>query len=136
MADDQIPATDSPAVNDNAVSACRRPSEQRRWRRFPCSGFAEVSVYHPDTLFRGQIRDLSLHGCFVETRARVHPDIHAIAEIRFNLNNRQYKTPAVVMNLRQGEGVGFQFHFPSADAADQVQGLIDELLAVESRSDR
>jgi len=92
-----------------------------------------VAVYHPDTLFRGQIRDLSLQGCFVETRARVHLAIHAIAEICFHLNNRQYKTQAVVMNLRQGEGVGFQFHFAEGDMADQIQNLIDELLAMEPR---
>ena len=133
MVDDQDPTADSPAISEDASRASRLASGRRRWRRFPCAGFAEVVVYHPDTLFRGQICDLSLQGCFVETRARVHLTLHAIAEIRFHLNNRQYKTQAVVMNLRQGEGVGFQFHFAEADMADQIQNLIDELLAMEPR---
>ena len=83
--------------------------ELRRYHRYLCDGFAEVIVLHPECLFRGEIRNVSQTGCFIVTKARIRLDPSAEAEIRFKLNNREFKTHARVMNVRPGDGIGFQF---------------------------
>jgi hypothetical protein len=101
--------------------------DRRRYRRFLCEGFAEVLVIYPECLFRGEIRDISEHGCFVMTKARVRFELFAEAEIRFKLRNCQFKTHARVRNVRPGEGVGFEFTFENAQTEEQIIGLIQEL---------
>jgi hypothetical protein len=101
--------------------------ERRRSRRFLCNGSAEVMVVHPECLFRGEIRDISQNGCFVITRAHVHLERLAEAEIRFKLNNRQFRTQARVMNVRQGDGVGFEFSLANPKTEEQLRNLIQEL---------
>jgi PilZ domain len=103
--------------------------ERRRSRRFLCNGTAEVMVFHPECLFRGEIRDISQNGCFVITRAHVHLERLAEAEVRFKLNNRQFRTQARVMNVRPGDGVGFEFAHANAKVEEQVNNLIHELNA-------
>ena len=45
--------------------------ERRRHERYAVEGDAEVIVAGGTLLFRGSIADISLSGCFIETRARL-----------------------------------------------------------------
>lgn len=101
--------------------------ERRRSRRYPCNGFAEVMVVHPECLFRGEIRDISQNACFVISRARVRCGRLAEAEIRFGLNNCQFRVQARVMSVRQGDGVGFEFLDLNPRTEEQLRNLIQEL---------
>ena len=101
--------------------------ERRRSRRYLCNGFAEVLVVHPECLFRGEIRDISQNGCFVISRAHVQLERLAEAEVRFKLNNRQFKVRARVMSVRKGDGVGFEFLGVNRDAELLLNNLITEL---------
>ena len=114
---------------DAAAAQGASGRERRRSRRYLCNGLAEVMVVYPESLFRGEIRDISLNGCFVITKARVHLERLAEAEIRFKLNNRQFRARARVMNVRPGDGVGIEFSFPNEQAEEQVRSLIQELSA-------
>ena len=109
---------------DASATLGARVKERRRSRRYSCSGFAEVMVTHPDCLFRGEIRDISLHGCFVIFRAFVRFERLAEAEIHFKLNNCQFRIRARVISARQGDGVGFEF----AGLNPQTQGLLSNLM--------
>jgi PilZ domain len=101
--------------------------ERRRYHRYLCDGFAEVIVLDPECLFRGEIRDVSQTGCFIVSRARIRLAPSAEAEIRFRLNNREFRTQARVMNVRPGDGVGFRFVYSKAGIEAQVRGLIEYL---------
>jgi hypothetical protein len=54
-------------VNEETATA----RERRRHTRFACDGRAEV-VFRPDLLFRGELKDISLTGCYIATRARLN----------------------------------------------------------------
>ncbi|MDR3792451.1 MAG: PilZ domain-containing protein [Terracidiphilus sp.] len=112
-----------------------RGAERRKSRRYPCEGFAEVLVLQPETLLRGEVRNVSEHGCFVATRARVHVEPQSEAALRFNLRNRRYRIRAVVANVRPGAGVGFIFRFEDEQTDDEIRCLVEEMNATELRDE-
>jgi len=83
--------------------------DRRRHERYACEGCAEVVVFHPDLLFRGEVKDISMTGCYIETRARLNLKRHAEIELRFSANGRHLSSLARVMDLRPGRGVGIEF---------------------------
>ncbi len=83
--------------------------ERRRHERYACAGHAEVIVFHPDLLFRGEIKDISLTGCYIETRARLNLKRYAEIELRFSANGQHLSSLARVMDVRPGRGVGVEF---------------------------
>jgi PilZ domain len=69
----------------------RRPEqakgeERRKQERFDCDGFAEVVVDDAAFLFRGNIQNLSIGGCYIQSRARLRLDRGAEADLHFNLS--------------------------------------------------
>ena len=121
--------------NAAPAAAEQRGAERRKSHRFPCEGFAEVLVFHPETLLRGEVRNVSKHGCFVATRARVHMEPQSEAAVRFNLRNRRYRVRAVVANVRPGAGVGFEFRFEDAQTENEIRCLVEEMNAIELRDE-
>lgn len=99
--------------------------ERRRSQRHLCNGFAEVHLLDRDTMFRGEIRNLSLHGCFVATRARVHLEKWGPVTLRFNLQDRLYKTEGEMVNIDPGVGIGFVFRHPSEIVARDFRLLVE-----------
>jgi hypothetical protein len=83
--------------------------ERRQHERYACQGRAEVVVFHPDLLFRGEVKDISLTGCYIETRARLNLKRHAEIELRFSANGQHLSSLARVMDIRPGKGVGIEF---------------------------
>jgi PilZ domain len=83
--------------------------ERRRHERFACDEFAEVVSFHPKVLFRGEVRDISLTGCFVTTRAHLKLKRFAEIELRFSANGQQISALARVMDVRPGKGLGVEF---------------------------
>ncbi|MDR3724774.1 MAG: PilZ domain-containing protein [Terracidiphilus sp.] len=118
-----------------AVDAGRKGADRRRSRRYPCEGFAEAVIPHPDILLRGEIRNVSMEGCFVSTRAFLHMEVNEEAEIRFTLRDRHYKVRAVVANVRPGLGVGLGFRFEDAQAGEEIRCLVEEMNATELRDE-
>jgi hypothetical protein len=98
--------------------------ERRRGRRFPCEGFAEAVVIHPESLLRGEVRDISETGCFLATRAHLHVERLTEIDLRFVINEIHCHTLARVMDVRVGKGVGIEFIFPDAEAEDLFKKLV------------
>ncbi len=83
--------------------------ERRRSVRFDCEGTAEAYAPDPGYLFRGEIRDISETGCYVETKARLRLERHTELDLQFMLRNRTHRASARVMSFRPGLGVGLEF---------------------------
>ena len=94
---------------ERAIAGTGAGKEQRRHQRFPCSGFAEVVVFNPELLFRGEVKDISLTGCFIATRARLKLKRFAEIELRFSANGQHLSSLARIMEVRPGSGVGIEF---------------------------
>jgi hypothetical protein len=77
--------------------------------RFECDGLAEVVVFDSEFLFRGEVRDISLNGCYIETRARLNLKRFAEVELRFTVDGAQLCSIAKVIEIRPGKGVGIAF---------------------------
>ena len=83
--------------------------DRRRHERFPCQGSAEVVVFSPELLFRGEVTDISFTGCFIATRAHLRMKRFAEIELRFSANGHHLSSLARVMDVRPGKGVGVEF---------------------------
>ena len=98
--------------------------ERRRSRRYPCTGQAEGLFHQPDVLFRGEVRDMSLTGCLIQTRALLHVQPYAEVELRFQVNNNHYRTVARVIEIRRGIGVGLEFMHEDTQTLASFKGLM------------
>jgi len=104
-------------------------SERRRCRRYPCSGAAEAVVLFSESLFRGEIRDISLSGCFIQTKAHLHVDRFSQIDLRFEMNDCQYHTKARVMDIRPGCGVGMEFYYQGPQDEVSFKRLVRSVAA-------
>jgi hypothetical protein len=111
-------------TEETAANESSRGKERRRSRRFPCEGQAEAVVLQPEFLFRGEITNVSLTGCFIRTRARLQVELHSIVDLRFRLKNQQCHTYALVMDIRPGLGVGVEFYSENKQPQEWIQELI------------
>jgi len=123
MADDPLRTQLAPVPRNTSVKTGR---ERRQNRRYLCEGLAEVSLLNRDTMFRGELLNLSLGGCFVATRLRLHLEARNPVLIRFNLRNHPYKTLAEVANVRHGVGIGFEFQHPTEGVAEDFKILVGD----------
>jgi hypothetical protein len=104
-------------------------SERRRHTRFACDGRAEVVVFRPDLLFRGEIKDISLTGCYIATRARLNLKRFAEIELRFSANGQHLSSLTRVMEVRPGKGVGIEFLPGDPRMDQQFHELLERLSA-------
>ncbi len=101
--------------------------ERRRHQRFTCDGFAEVVVFRPELLFRGEVKDISLTGCYIATRARLNLRRFAEIELRFSAHGHQLSSLARVMDVRPGKGVGVEFLPGDPRMNERFRDLIEQL---------
>ena len=111
-------------------------SDRRRHQRFPCDGRAEVVAFSPELLFRGEVKDVSLTGCYVATRARLKLKRFAQIELRFSANGHQVTSLARVVNVRPGKGVGVEFLPGDPRVNERLRDLLMQLGAQSERSPR
>jgi hypothetical protein len=103
--------------------------DRRRHERFLFDGFAEVVSNQPELLFRGAVKDISLTGCYVETRARLNLKRLAEIELRFSANGQQLSSQARVMDIRPVKGIGVEFLPGDPRMSKRFRDLIEELKA-------
>jgi len=101
--------------------------ERRLAGRIDCDGTAEVAVPAAGFLFRGEIRDISLSGCYIETRARLNLKRRADVELRFTLAGACFSIFARVMRVQHGKGAGFQFLLDSSKVESRLRDLVRRL---------
>jgi hypothetical protein len=102
-------------------------SERRRHERYAVEGDAEVLLADGSQIFRGRILDISLSGCFIETRARLRMAVGTPVEMVFRANGVMLRAAATVRAIRTGAGAGFLFEGLSAHMREELQMLIDAL---------
>ncbi|MGD0682910.1 MAG: PilZ domain-containing protein [Terracidiphilus sp.] len=117
----------SSSISETPKEECVGGKERRRNYRHDCVGFAECWVSDPESLFRGEIRDISLTGCFIRTAARLNLRQSTAVDLRFTLKNSHFRVSARVMDIRQGKGVGMEFIFPGSQPPEWLKNLIKEL---------
>ena len=101
--------------------------ERRRHERYTVDGDAEVMVADGKLLFRGSIVDISLSGCFIETRARLLLEPGTPVQMVFRADHLTLRMTATVRAVRPGAGAGFLFGTMSAYMQVGLEGLIAEM---------
>jgi len=99
----------------------------RRHERFAVDGEAEVMVASGIQLFRGRIADISLSGCFIETKLRLHMKIGTAVQMVFSAGSTTLRADATVRMMRHGIGAGFSFDTMSDYMRAGLAALIYEL---------
>jgi len=102
------------------------PRERRRHSRYTVAGEAEVIVAGVQ-LFRGGIRDISLSGCFIETRARPNAAVGTRAELVFRADGTLLRVTASFRAFRPRYGAGFVFDEMNRSTRKGLTRLIEAL---------
>jgi hypothetical protein len=105
------------------LEASEERVERRQHRRYVVDGTAEVLVADGTMLFRGRVADISVAGCYVETRARLRMAPGTLVEMVFRVRGMVFRPLATSRMVRLGEGVVFLF----LDRQAELEGLIAEL---------
>ena len=105
--------------------------DRRRSPRFSCGGRAEINCL-PSTgiILPGTIRDLSLHGCWVETALPI--DCGARAEIVLRVNSASFRALGTVRAIRGRSGAGVEFAHLSAGGKDMLACLVTDLAKLQA----
>jgi hypothetical protein len=101
--------------------------DRRRHQRYAVDGDAEVMVADGTLLFRGNTVDISLSGCFIETRARLALEPGTPVQMVFRAGHLTLRMSATVRSTRPGSGAGFLFEEMSAYMQAGLEGLIAEM---------
>ncbi len=103
-----------------------RDIDRRRSPRFICGGYAEINCL-PSTgiVLPGTIRDLSLHGCCVDTSLPI--DCGVRAEVVVRVNASSFRAVGEVRAIRGRSGSGLEFTHLSAGGRDMLAGLVTDL---------
>jgi len=102
--------------------------ERRQHPRYAVDAWAEVLVKDGTMLFRGRVLDVSLGGCYIETKARLRLPPGTMVEMVFRTREETFYCEAMCRMLRP-RGAGFLFMNLSAKTERELAGLIQELSA-------
>jgi hypothetical protein len=101
--------------------------ERRQHPRYAVNGIAEVLVADGTMLFRGEVLDISVAGCYVETQARLRLEPGTLVEMVFRVNGMVFRPMATSRMVRPGEGAGFLFLNLHSRMQTELEALIAEL---------
>jgi len=124
---DQFGPDQTSGEGETNSAAAKAPADRRRHTRYAVDGDAEVLVADGSQIFRGSILDISLSGCFIETKARLRVSVGTPVEMVFRANGVMLRTAATVRAVRPGKGAGFLFNTQSERMQAELQSLIEEL---------
>jgi hypothetical protein len=100
--------------------------ERRKHTRYAVDAWAEVMVKDGRMLFRGQVLDISVGGCYIETEARLRLAPGTPVEMVFRLNDEVFRCDATSRMIRT-KGAGFLFSDLDASVRMDLEKLIREL---------
>lgn len=105
--------------------------ERRRSPRFSCGGSAEI-ICLPSTgiIVPGTIRDLSLHGCWVDTSLPI--GCGARAEVVLRVNSASFRALGEVRAIRGRSGSGVEFVRLSANGKGMLADLVTDLARLQA----
>jgi len=113
-------------ADDNHAENNRAEEDRRRSVRFICGGQAKISRLPSDgILIPGTIRDLSLHGCCIDTTLPLDRGVRA--EIVVCVNAASFRAVGEVRAIRGRFGAGMEFVHLSAGGKDLLAEMIADL---------
>ena len=109
----------------------RADNDRRRSTRFSCGGDAKLTRLPSNgVILPGKIRDLSLHGCLIDTTLPI--DCGVRAEIVVRVNAASFRAVGEVKATRGGSGAGMEFVHLSAVGKDRLSDVIAELARLQA----
>ena len=109
----------------------RANNDRRRSTRFSCGGDAKLTRLPSNGgILPGKIRDLSLHGCLIDTTLPI--DCGVRAEIVVRVNAASFRAVGEVRATRGGSGAGMEFVHLSAVGKDRLSDVIAELARLQA----
>ena len=121
---------ESPADHDR-LDKDRTDNDRRRSARFVCGGYAKVSRLPSDGIFvPGRIRDLSLHGCCVDTTVPI--DCGVRAEIVVRVNAASFRAVGEVKAIRGRSVAGMEFVHLTAGGKDLLANMVTDLARLQA----
>ncbi len=109
----------------------RADNDRRRSTRFSCGGDAKLTRLPSNgVILPGKIRDLSLHGCLIDTTLPI--DCGVRAEIVVRVNAASFRAVGEVRATRGGSGAGMEFVHLSAVGKDRLSDVIAELARLQA----
>ncbi len=122
-------AIEATTVDDGLTEESGFKSERNRREseRFPVQGWAEVMTMDGTMMVRGQITDISITGCYVESHAAFDLPLNSSVEMIFRIKGDEFRPEAVTRVVRSGHGAGFVFLKMNGKLIVQIQALIDIL---------
>ena len=109
----------------------RANNDRRRSTRFSCGGDAKLTRLPSNgVILPGKIRDLSLHGCLIDTTLPI--DCGVRAEIVVRVNAASFRAVGEVRATRGGSGAGMEFVHLSAVGKDRLSDVIAELARLQA----
>ena len=102
--------------------------DRRRSSRFRCGGEARICRLPSNGIFvPGKIRDLSLHGCCIDTPPAIAIDYGVRAEIVVRVNAASFRAVCEVRAIRSSSVAGMEFVHLSAGGKDLLADLVTDL---------
>jgi hypothetical protein len=97
------------SAEEIAIATAVVGMERRKQQRFACGGPAEVVDLDSGCHYQGQMKDLSLTGCYIQTGNMV--DLHMQDNVALCLcvDGDSLNTPARVIAVRPEPGAAFEF---------------------------
>jgi PilZ domain-containing protein len=113
-----------------------RPEEdRRRSTRFSVGGYATIHCLPSEGVsIAGTIRDLSLHGCCIDTPLRLDSGVRA--EILVRVNASSFRALGEVRAIRGLSGAGVEFVQLSAGGRDLLANTMAQLARVQAAMNR
>ena len=112
------------AQTDQPIPASQPEKERRRGRRFNCDGLVEVNRIPSTGKREGKLKDLSQHGCHIETD-RPFP-APSYVEVMIRIDGMRLRLTGTVRSSRK-TGMGIEFDQISASGKHLLQDFIVEL---------
>lgn len=124
------PVERSSNSTDNAIAQLAAGRERRKQHRFSCAGPAEVLALDSRSFYRGEVKDLSLTGCYIVTgTAELELDPHADVHLCLSINGDPLEASARVIMVRPDSGAAFQFLPVDPEMRAALLTLIQKLTA-------
>jgi hypothetical protein len=102
-----------------------RVREKRRSFRYKCEGTAELRQDGRDVRIWATLRDVSLHGCYVEAQA-TYP-VGAILHMKLEANGVQVETKGLVRVNYPYLGMGIAFHETSEAVGARLREMLNKI---------
>jgi hypothetical protein len=114
-------------MEEIAVAKMAIGLERRKQRRYECEGPADVFDTESRCVCCGEIRDLSLTGCYIHTESQLDLERRADVELHLRVNGDSLDTPARVIVVRPESGAAFEFLAVDPEMRSALLALIQKL---------